>query len=43
VAVLAQLGKYELVIQADLKLAPIPRQQSDGFNLRLKFIQQLGR
>jgi len=42
-AVLAQLRKYELIIQADLKLAPIHRHQGDGFDLRLKFFQQLGR
>jgi hypothetical protein len=43
VAVLAQLRKYELIVQANLELAPIPRHQRDGFNLRLKFFQQLGR
>jgi hypothetical protein len=43
VTVLAQLRKYELVVQADLKLAPIHRDERDGFNLRLKFFQQLGR
>jgi hypothetical protein len=42
-AVLAQLRKYELVVQDNLKLAPIHRNERDGFNLWLKFFQQLGR
>jgi hypothetical protein len=42
-AVLAQLGKYQLIIHADLELPPLPRRQGDGFDLRLEFFQQLGR
>jgi hypothetical protein len=42
-AVLAQLGKYQLIIHTDLELTPLPRQQGNGFDLRLKFFQQLGR
>jgi hypothetical protein len=42
-AVLAQLRKYELIVHTDLKLPSISRQQGDGLDLWLEFLQQLSR
>jgi hypothetical protein len=43
VAVLAQLRKYKLIVNGDLKLAALRGYQGDAFDLGLELFQKLDR
>jgi hypothetical protein len=42
VAVQFELGKYQLVVDGKLETATIGRYECNGFDLRLKLVEQLG-